>query len=185
MSNLLDLRIAARANCPHEHAGIIRSYYPFWDAQYRPYLLAAVDALPGEHFDFKPRPDMLTARQIVVHLAEAEVAWNRILDHGPEVDSPEWVAPADAPAEGWRTVIDARDHAALHRLLAGAHEATQARFGRPAAELGQVLQRRFPDGVERTYTVHWILDHVQEHEIHHRAQLNLYLRMLGIEPPSI
>jgi uncharacterized damage-inducible protein DinB len=41
------------------------------------------------------------------------------------------------------------------------------------------------DGIERTYTVHWILDHVQEHGIHHRAQLNLYLRMLGIEPPSI
>jgi uncharacterized damage-inducible protein DinB len=37
----------------------------------------------------------------------------------------------------------------------------------------------------RRYTAHWILDHVQEHEIHHRAMLNLYLRLLGVEPPSI
>ena len=34
-------------------------------------------------------------------------------------------------------------------------------------------------------TLHWILDRLQEHEIHHRAQLNLYLRRLGLEPPSI
>jgi uncharacterized damage-inducible protein DinB len=185
MSHLLELRAAARARCPHDHAGIIRSYYPFWDAQYRPYLLAAVDALPVEQFDFKPRPDMLTARQVVVHIAEAEAAWNRIIDRGPEVDSPEWVAPADDPAQGFRTLVEAPDHAALQRLLAGAHEATRSRFDRPAGELGRVLERRFDDGVVRTYTVHWILDHVQEHEIHHRSQLNLYLRMLGIEPPSI
>jgi uncharacterized damage-inducible protein DinB len=31
----------------------------------------------------------------------------------------------------------------------------------------------------------WILDHVQEHEIHHRAQLDMSLWMLGITPPSI
>ena len=38
---------------------------------------------------------------------------------------------------------------------------------------------------DRRFTLHWILDHVQEHEIHHRAQLNLYLRIMGITPPSI
>ena len=113
------------------------------------------------------------------------MAWNRIIDRGPEVDSPEWVAEADDKTQGWRTLIDAPDRAALHRLLAEAHATTQARFDRSAEELGRVLVRKFPDGVERTYTVHWILDHVQEHEIHHRSQLNLYLRMLGIEPPSI
>ena len=47
--------------------------------------------------------------------------------------------------------------------------------------------RNLPDGAVdlRRYTAHWILDHVQEHEIHHRAMLNLYLRLLGVEPPSI
>jgi uncharacterized damage-inducible protein DinB len=37
----------------------------------------------------------------------------------------------------------------------------------------------------RRYTLQWILDPLLEHEIHHRAQLNLYLRMMGITPPSI
>jgi uncharacterized damage-inducible protein DinB len=48
-----------------------------------------------------------------------------------------------------------------------------------------VITYRPPDRPERRFTLHWILDHVQEHEIHHRAQLNLYLRLLGIAPPSI
>lgn len=44
---------------------------------------------------------------------------------------------------------------------------------------------RSSQGTERRATLHWILDRVQEHEIHHRAQLNVYLRLMGIEPPSI
>ena len=122
-----EIRAAGRSRSSHDFAGSIRSHYPFWDAQYRPYLLMALDALPRERFDFAPQPDMLTAHQTLVHIAEAEHVWDDILHGRPPV---EWV-------------------------------------------------------VERTYTLHWILDHVQEHEIHHRAQLNLYLRMLGVTPPSI
>ena len=89
------------------------------------------------------------------------------------------------PADGWRTAIDAPDTATLLALIERWHEPTQRWLDRPAAELGRLVRRRLDDGSERSYTVHWILDHVQEHEIHHRAQLNLYLRLLGVEPPSI
>jgi uncharacterized damage-inducible protein DinB len=97
----------------------------------------------------------------------------------------EWVVPADDPAQGWRLVGDPPEAAALHALLEAWHLPTQRWLAREPADLGRSITRRMIDGIERTYTVHWILDHVQEHEIHHRAQLNLYLRMLGIEPPSI
>jgi uncharacterized damage-inducible protein DinB len=33
--------------------------------------------------------------------------------------------------------------------------------------------------------MHWILDRVHQHEIHHCAQLGEYLRMLEIEPPNV
>jgi uncharacterized protein YeaO (DUF488 family) len=97
----------------------------------------------------------------------------------------EWVVEHKDPAQGWKTVIDAPDHAALLRLLEEWHRPTQRWFDRLAMELGRVVTRKLPDGTHRQYTLHWILDHVQEHEIHHRAQLNLYLRILGIIPPSI
>jgi uncharacterized damage-inducible protein DinB len=183
MPTLLEIRTAARARSAADFGGTIRAYYPYWDAQYRPYLLAAVQLVPAAQLDYKPKPEMLTARQLIVHIAEAEAAWNERVVEGRPFQ--EWVVPAEDPADGWRLVIDAPDHAALLELLERSHEPTQRWLERPASELSRVIRHRFDDGIERSYTLHWILDHVQEHEIHHRAQLNLYLRLLGIEPPSI
>jgi len=179
-----DIRAASRKLSASDHAGTIRSFYPYWDPQYRPYLIMAVEALPQEHFDFKPRPGMLTTHQTILHIAEAERAWvHCIVDSAGEIE--EWVVEHEDPSQGWKIVIDPPDHAGLLRLLDEWHRPTQRWFERPAAELSRVIKRQLPDGTERSYTLHWILDHVQEHEIHHRAQLNMYLRMLGITPPSI
>lgn len=183
MPNLLEIRAAARARSALDYPGTIRAFYPYWDAQYRPYLLEALDQFPEAQLDYKPRPEMLTARQVVIHIAEAERAWiHAVIDGGVEE---EWVSPAADAADGWRTVIEATDRAALHDMLERWHEPTQRWLERRVGDLARVVHRRLPDGSERSYTVHWILDHVQEHEIHHRAQLNLYLRLLGMEPPSI
>jgi uncharacterized damage-inducible protein DinB len=181
-----EIRAASRKVSAGDYPGTIRSCYPYWDTQYRPYLLMAVEALPREHFDFKPRPEMLTAHQTILHIAEAERGWiHSGVDGGPDEEWEEWVAEHADPAQGWKTLIDAPDHAALLRLLDEWHRPTQRWFDRPMSELARVVTRKLPDGTERQYTLHWILDHVQEHELHHRVQLNLYLRILGITPPSI
>jgi uncharacterized damage-inducible protein DinB len=173
-----ELRAAARKRFAADYAGTIRSFYPYWDAQYRPYLIWAVEALPADRFDFKPRPEMLTAHQVILHIPEAERHWiDHIVEGGPDM---EWVILHPEPDQGWRTVYDAPDHASLLALLEESHRPTQRWLDRPITELGRVIQYQ-----ERRYTLHWILDHLQEHEIHHRAQLNLYLRLMGIEPPSI
>jgi uncharacterized damage-inducible protein DinB len=178
-----ELRDAGRKLSATSFPGKIRSFYPFWDAQYRPFLLQAVQALPAERFDFKPRPEMLTAHQIVVHIAETERGWiHHVVEGGPDE---EWVVPHRDPAQGWMTVYEAPDHARLLAMLEECHRFTQRWLEKAVAELGRVIEYRRPGGPERRYTLHWILDHLQEHEIHHRAQLNLYLRLLGITPPSI
>jgi uncharacterized damage-inducible protein DinB len=141
----------------------------------------AVDALPAQHFDFKPQPAMLTAHQTVLHIAEAEHSWMNIIEGKPYE---EWVVELEN-GEGYKTVCDAPDHEALRALLEKSHRRTQQWFDRPVSELSGVITYRAYDGIERQYKLHWILDHVQEHEIHHRAQLNMFLRMLGIRPPSI
>ena len=177
------LREASRSLSASSHAGTIRSFYPYWDAQYRPYLLMAVETLPASGFDFKPRPELLTAHQMIVHIAEAERGWmHHIVEGAPEE---EWVVPHQDPAQGWVTVHDVPDHPALLAMLAEEHRRTQRWFDQPVTELDRVITHQPPQGPERKATLHWVLDHVQEHEIHHRAQLNLYLRLMGIEPPSI
>jgi uncharacterized damage-inducible protein DinB len=179
-----EVREARRALSAESFPGTVRSYYPYWDAQYRPYLIEAVTAFPAEHLDFKPRPELLTAREMIVHIAEAERAWVHCVLGSDAIE--EWVVPADDPVQGWRLVVDPPDTAALLALLETWHRPTQAWFDRPANELSRVVTRQIEGEANlRRYTAHWILDHVQEHEIHHRAMLNLYLRLLGIDPPSI
>lgn len=178
-----ELRDAGRTFSAADDPGTIHSFYPFWDTQYRPFLLKAVEALPAGRFDFKPRPDLLTAHQLILHIAEAERGWiHHVVEGGPYE---EWVVDHQDPAQGWVTVYDAPDHAALLRVLEEWHRHTQDWFGRPASELGRVITEERAGRPERRFTLHWILDHVQEHEIHHRAQLNVYLRLMGITPPSI
>src|SRR5690349_25014359 len=93
-----ELRQLGRKLSANDFAGTIRAYYPFWDAQYRPLLIKAVEALPVRHFDFKPNPASLTAHQTILHIAEAEQAWiTRVVEDGPDV---EWVAPHADPAQG-------------------------------------------------------------------------------------
>jgi len=180
---LMELREASRLRSAKDGDGTIAAFYPFWDAQYRPYLLLALDRLPREQFGFKPRPEMLTAHQIVLHIAETERGWmNHVVGGGPDE---EWVIPHEDKAQGWVTVFDAPDHDALRAVLEREHRLTQGWFARPASELSRVITHQRPDGPVRRFTLHWILDHLEEHEIHHRAQLNLYLRLMGIEPPSI
>ena len=177
------IREASWRHSAADHPGTIRAFYPFWDVRYRPFLLRAVEAFPEEQLHFKPRPELLTAHQMILHIAEAERGWiHNVVDGGPDE---EWVAPHENPAEGWVTQVDAPDRAALLDRLEVWHRPTQRWLDRPAAELGRVFSRTNPDGVVQSFTLHFILDHVQEHEIHHRAQLNVYLRLLGIEPPSI
>lgn len=177
------VREARRARSAADHPGTIRAHYPFWDAQYRPFLIEAVNAVPADKLDYKPRPEMLTAREMIVHIAEAELAWVRGVIAGDPIE--EWVAPADDPAQGWKLVVEAPDHASLLARLERCHLPTQAWFDRPVSDLALRSTRRMDDGSVRGYTAHWILDHVQEHEIHHRAMLNFYLRLMGIDPPSI
>jgi len=172
--------LVERRRCGADHAGTIRAYFPWWDTQVRPGLLKALTALPARHFDFKPRSELLTARELIVHIAEAEHSWIYcVLDGHPEQD---WVVPKDDASQGYRLVVDAPDHASLFAMLERWHRPTLAWLDRPASDLTYSVAPESKAG--RRYTAHWVLDRVHEHEIHHRAQLGVYLRMLGIEPPS-
>jgi uncharacterized damage-inducible protein DinB len=172
--------IAERRRSGIEHAGTIRAHFPWWDTQVRPGLVRLVEVLDERHFDFKPRPELMTAREVVVHIAEAERSWiHCVLEGATEED---WVVPLEDPARGFRLVVDAPDRASLLALLEQWHRPTQAWLDRPESDLAHEVMS---EAKGRRYTAHWVLDRVHEHDIHHRAQLGMYLRMLGIEPPSM
>ena len=172
--------LAERRRSGLEHAGTIRAHFPWWDTQVRPGLVRAIEAVPATDFDFKPRPELMTARELVVHIAEAERSWvHCVLEGAPEET---WVEELEDPARGYRLTVEAPDHASLLALLERWHRPTLAWLARPESDLAIEVAPENKGG--RRYTAHWVLDRVHEHEIHHRAQLGVYLRMLGIATPS-
>ena len=166
-----------------DHAGTVKAAFPYWDAYFRPYLLDAIELLPAAHFDYKPQPDMFTARQVILHIAETERYWiHHIVEGEPYED---FVVRHEDPAQGWVESYDAPDHNAMCFALEEYHRHTQRLFGLPAKELDRTVIFTPRGGPPEHYSLHWILAHVEEHELHHRAQLQLYLRMLGITPPKL
>jgi len=174
--------LAERRRSGRDHAGTIRAYFPWWDTQVRPGLVRIVEAFPEGDLDFKPRPELLTARETIVHIAEGERSWvHAVLESGTDE---EWVSLVDEtrPELGFRLTIDPPDRAGLLALLERWHRPTQAWLDRPEADLA--VEVHSPPR-KRNYTAHWVLDRVHEHEIHHREQLALYLRLLGQTPPEL
>src|SRR5262245_46503643 len=162
----VQMRQANRKLSGTQFPGTIRSYFPYWDTQIRPYLIMAVEALPADRFDWKPRPEMFTARELIVHIAETERAWIHNVVDGGEYE--EWVVPHEDPAQGWKLAVDAPDHASMLAMLETWHKPTQRWLDRPVSELDRICLRQV-DGEEWRYTLQWILARGQEHEIHHRA----------------
>lgn len=164
-------------------AGRVKAFFPFWDSYFRPALLDAIELLPAAHFDYKPRPEMLTARQVILHIAEVERMWvHHVWEKEPYED---FVVAHEDRAQGFVDAYDAFDHNALRFVLEEYHRHSQRLFGLPASELDRKTSRVLKDGTSEEYSLHWILAHVEEHELHHRTQLFLYLRLLGITPPSV
>ncbi|NOT33867.1 MAG: DUF664 domain-containing protein [Candidatus Eisenbacteria bacterium] len=177
------IREAARPLSAADFPGTIRSHFPYWDVQFRPFLLDVVTALPVGQFDFKPLPVMMTARQLVLHLAETERWWVSHIVDGESYE--DFVVPAPQASEGGVATIEAPDTAALLAILARWHVPTQRWLEQPVGELARTITHRPAGEAERRYSLHYILQRVQEHEIHHRAQLVSYLRLMGVEPPPV
>jgi uncharacterized damage-inducible protein DinB len=127
--------LAERRRSGIEHAGTIRAYFPWWETQVRPGLVRVVAAFPEQELDFKPRPELMTAREMIVHIAEAERSWiHSTIEGSPEE---EWVTPLEDPAQGFRLVVDAPDRSSLLALLEQWHRPTQALLDRPESELAR------------------------------------------------
>ena len=126
-------------------------------------------AIPPEKLDFRPNPDMRSARQLALHLmgnysfllaglGENNWSLEAFQTGGEHLTKDELISSFDA----------------LYQL---AKEKVKA-FPDDAFDL-----RVKPFGVEQKIST--IVQGVAEHEIHHRGQLTVYLRLMNVKPPEV
>lgn len=128
-------------------------------------LLETVDKFSESELDFRPFESSWTVRRLMLHIAQEE---NGEFNHGltqilatfpPEYDA------ANFP-----------NRAALKALLAEVHEPNLA-YLRTLADADLERAVHTPWGSDDRLVD--IVEHLIEHEVHHRAELSLILGMLG------
>ncbi len=142
----------------------------FWFDEVKPPLIKALDLTPDDKLDWAPAENMITLGNIFMHISEASAWWidtvidrHKFIDRtpGPSLPIPQITAMLDAH---WERLED---------FFARSPEILEAKY-----DLRRFKRDREVDG-------YWIFMHLLEHDIHHRSQINHYLRILGIKPPRI
>ena len=144
--------------------------YNFWKKEVIPPLYLALELTPDDKLDWSPAEKMLSLGNIFMHISEAGAWWidKKIYDKPYEDSTPGPSLPKDKIKE----LLDIH----WNRL--------------------EEFLSRFPEIMKKTYSTtwqgkeyqlkgDWIMMHLLEHDIHHRCQINQYLRILGITPPKI
>ena len=128
-------------------------------------LLETVDKFGDQELDFRPFPTSWSVRSLMLHIAHEE---NGEFNYGLTQALPEFPAEYD-PARY-------PDRATLTALLAQVHEPSRAYL---AALSDSDLERAIHTPWGENYRLADMVEHLLEHEIHHRAELSLILGILG------
>ena len=141
--------------------------------------VAAVEDFPAGEFDFRPTAELMSFREIARHILDASDGLTGLLLAGDEN-----FATADfrqrlkshmreLPAEAGPAALAAA-------LRTSMEERTAQLAARPAGFFSGIITRMDGQRVTRLEMVQMI----KEHELTHRAQLFLFLRLKGIVPPT-
>jgi uncharacterized damage-inducible protein DinB len=137
----------------------------------------AVEDCPAGELDFKPTPELDSFRQIAMHCLNAGNGLTGLLLDGEEsLTGPEF---REKMKKHFSALTDQADAAALAAELRAAVEAKANELAKQSPEwYSQIVTR--VDGQKVTRME--MLQFVKEHELTHRAQLFMYLRLKGVVP---
>jgi uncharacterized damage-inducible protein DinB len=127
-----------------------------------------IAAIPPDRLDFRPMPDMMSARELALHLVGNYAFLKAGLVEG------NWTPD---------TFRIAGEYPTTESIVAGfdaLYDATRLKL--PPIP-NEVFERRVrPFGAEQK--VSSLAQAIAEHEVQHRGQLQVYLRLMGVKPPS-
>lgn len=146
--------------------------YRHWETDLRPFTCSALRKMTPEQLRWKPEGWDRSSWDLAVHMADCE--WH-------------WIYRNALRKEPWEKRWDPEQFKDLAELLAfwtKIHRTTvQWLEDSPLTELRRKYSMPYPDFPAAT--MNWLVYHVMEHEIHHRGQIFMLMRMQGVEPPEI
>ena len=144
----------------------------FWRESLKPTLDKALELTPEDKFNWAPAEKMITLGNIFLHISECSDWWYDEVMKGKKSTE---LAFANAPCPPKEKIAE---YLEIHCQ----------RLERFFAEPPELLSKIYKiEHQSKTFNLdgYWIFTHLLEHDIHHRSQINQYLRILGIKPPKI
>lgn len=161
---------------PGSYASLLEETLEAWEYT-RDGLIAEVENIAEQEFDFRPVPEIRSVGELVQHVLEATLVATGELTR-PDGDFTRQ-GYDDFIREYGGGVAEATGKAELLRLLRSTWEEGDRRF-RDAGELFMLQFISRFDGQPGTRLA-WLNHHI-DHEMYHRGQLALYARLLGRVP---
>jgi uncharacterized damage-inducible protein DinB len=139
---------------------------------------AAVEEFPAAEFDFRPTPDVATFRQIARHTLAGDALAGALLAGEEDFHLPEVRAKFK---EHYRPL---EKECTPAEMAAALRESVDQRAEQFAAKPAQFFERLVTrvDGLSVTRLE--FLQFIKEHELTHRQQLFMYLRLKGMTPAT-
>lgn len=139
----------------------------------------AVEDLPAGKLDFKPQDDLMTFREIAEHIIHVgRSLTGMMLDGEDDLAAPDFFEKLKSYFQPLPDNADASTIAAEMRKAVEEHCTQLSR--RPPEFFAQMITKF--DGLKITRLE--MMQFVKEHELTHRSQIFMYLRMNGVVPPT-
>ncbi len=155
-----------------ENNPLLENQIKFWRKSLVPTLNKALELTPEDKLNWAPAEKMITLGNLFLHISECSDGWYDEVIKGKKYTE---LAFADKPCPPKEKI---KEYLELH----------WERMERFFAEPEEVLSKTYSiehEGKTHHLEGYWIFTHLLEHDIHHRSQINQYLRILGIVPPKI
>lgn len=140
-----------------------------WDRQHR-VTVRVMERIPESQRDWKPHPKSMSTGGLCWHLVSAEHMFIQAVLNGQFGDK-QWKLPSRPDSVQETIAAFDENHSALHKALRELPE------GAWSKRLSFVDRWHFP--------ARQFVAVCMGHEIHHRGQLTVYLRLLGESVPSV
>ena len=147
-----------------------------WREWIKKNLYEALELTPDDKLDWMPAENMLTLGQIFLHIAQTSDWWYDDFMKGDPVVELATKGQKCPPKATVKKHLD--EHwERMEQFFAEPPEVLEKEYYREGEHRGRQFKVR-KNG-------YWLFAHLLEHDIHHRCQINQYLRILGIKPPQI
>jgi uncharacterized damage-inducible protein DinB len=152
---------------------LLASQIKLWRDRIKPAITKGLESSPDDKLTWAPASGMISLGNLFTHISECSEWWfDQVIGNKQSVDS------ASSPKQLTLS------RTAIEKYMDNHWERLEQFFACDPSIFKKIYKVAGRENA-LSYDGYWIFTHLLEHDIHHRSQINQYLRILGIEPPKI